>query len=308
MRSHRELSWTDVEQAAHTVAFDLMEIADENKRGVPEALYGVPRGGIFAAQALARQLVLGCDVRPHLVESPDLAELVVDDIIATGATRDDLAIEHPGVPFVALFNKADFTDRVSWVSFPWERATPDDKTGIENNISRLLEYIGEDPQREGLAETPDRVARAWTEELFVGYSQDPHGVLKTFEDGACNEMVVLSDIEFYSHCEHHIMPFYGHAHIGYIPDGRVVGVSKLARLLEVFTRRLQIQERIGQQVTAVLQSELKPKGCGCVLEATHFCMTSRGVQKQHSRMVTSSLRGCFDKAEVRAEFLRLIGK
>ncbi len=173
-------------------------------------------------------------------------------------------------------------------------------------IRGILKHIGEDPDREGLRETPDRVVKSW-ECLFGGYGQQPEQVLKFFTEGACDEMVVLRDCEFYSHCEHHMMPFFGRAHIGYIPDGKVVGVSKLARLLEVFTRRLQIQERIGQQVTSCLMDVLKPKGCGCVLQARHFCMTSRGVQKQESVMVTSSMRGVFLEPAPRSEFLRIIG-
>ncbi len=177
---------------------------------------------------------------------------------------------------------------------------------MKKHIEAILRYIGEDPTREGLLDTPMRVVRSW-EHLFSGYGQDPAAVLKSFEDGACDEMVILRDCEFYSTCEHHMLPFYGKAHIGYLPNGRVVGVSKLARLLEIYSRRLQIQERIGQQVTDVLMSELKVKGCGCVLEATHLCMTCRGVQKQNSIMVTSSMRGSFlMHPPVRAEFLQMI--
>jgi GTP cyclohydrolase I len=143
--------------------------------------------------------------------------------------------------------------------------------------------------------------------MFAGYKQDPAALLKVFEDGACDQMVVLRDIEFYSTCEHHMLPFFGRAHIGYLPQGKVVGISKLARLLEVFARRLQIQERIGQQVTAALQEHLKPLGCGCVLEAQHLCMTSRGVQKQDSVMVTSSMLGQFrSDPAVREEFMKII--
>lgn len=179
---------------------------------------------------------------------------------------------------------------------------------VHEAVKTILQRIGEDPGREGLRETPQRVVRAFGE-LYSGYSQDPHSILKCFTDGACNEMVILRNCEFYSTCEHHMLPFFGRAHIGYIPNGRVVGVSKLARLLEVFSRRLQIQERLCQQVTAALMEDLAPKGCGCVLEAQHLCMTCRGVGKQDSIMVTSSMQGSFmDQGRTRSEFLRAIGK
>jgi GTP cyclohydrolase I len=181
-----------------------------------------------------------------------------------------------------------------------------EEKSIKDIVIRQLQFIGEDPTREGLLETPGRVIRSWSE-LYSGYKQDPATILKVFKDGACDEMVLLKNIEFYSTCEHHLLPFFGKAHIAYIPNGRVVGISKLARLLEVFARRLQIQERLGQQITETLMKELKPKGAACILEAQHFCMVSRGVQKQDSVMVTSSLKGVFlEKPEVRAEFMGLI--
>lgn len=179
---------------------------------------------------------------------------------------------------------------------------------VVQDLKQMLYYIGEDPSREGLRETPNRVIKSW-DELYAGYRVDPAGILKTFTEGSCNEMVILKDVEFFSTCEHHMLPFFGKAHIGYIPNGKVVGISKLARLLEVYTRRLQIQERIGQQITSDIMAILRPKGAGCVLEARHFCMTCRGVNKQDSVMITSSLQGCFiNDPCARSEFFRLVGK
>lgn len=173
-------------------------------------------------------------------------------------------------------------------------------------IAQLLQYIGEDTDREGLRETPNRVIRSYAE-LFSGYSQKPEEVMKTFTEGACNEMVLLKNVEIYSMCEHHMLPFFGKAHVAYIPNGRVLGVSKLARLLEIYCRRLQIQERIGNQVTSALMHYLRPAGAACVIEAKHMCMCCRGVEKQESMMVTSSLEGCFRKsANTRLEFFNLI--
>lgn len=172
-------------------------------------------------------------------------------------------------------------------------------------VRHILQYIGEEPTREGLEETPDRVVKSFAE-IYSGYNVNIGKLLKTFKDGACDEMVLLRDIEFYSVCEHHMQPFHGRAHIAYLPDGKVVGISKLARLLEAFSRRLQIQERLTSQITSALMEHLQPKGAACVLTAQHFCMVCRGVNKQNSSMVTSSLKGEFEKPEVRAEFLSLI--
>lgn len=279
------LNWADIDDAASNVA--------KSVRGI--RLYGVPRGGIHAAAAVARHIP-----KAKLVSDPALADTIIDDIVDSGRTRQRMNTLYPLLPFHALYK----AKRGVWLVFPWEAMS--DELGPEQNILRVLEYIGEDPHREGLKETPARVVRSW-KEIFSGYAADPGSVLKTFRDGACDEMVVLRDIEFYSTCEHHMQPFFGRAHIGYIPNGRVVGVSKLARLLEVFTRRLQIQERIGQQVTEALMKHLKPLGCGCVLYAQHLCMTCRGVGKQNSVMMTSSLKGKFMEPAVRDEFLRMAG-
>jgi GTP cyclohydrolase I len=173
-------------------------------------------------------------------------------------------------------------------------------------IKQIIEVIGDDPKREGLRETPQRVVNSW-DELFSGYKQNPEEVMKTFEDGACDEMVILRDIEFYSTCEHHMLPFFGKAHIAYLPNGRVLGLSKLARVLDIYSRRLQIQERIGQQVTKALDDHLKPKGAACIIEAKHFCMLCRGVNKQNSVMITSSLTGRFkEDPATRAELMSLV--
>ena len=173
-------------------------------------------------------------------------------------------------------------------------------------VVAILRFIGENPDREGLKDTPKRVSRAWVE-MTAGYSMNVAEMFMLFEDVKVDEMVVLKDLEFVSCCEHHMMPFQGVAHIGYIPNGKVIGISKLARVLEVYTRRLQIQERICEQVTAALDTYLQPLGSACVLEATHCCMSCRGVRKQNAVMITSSLTGAFyDKPEARHEFLNFI--
>ncbi len=179
----------------------------------------------------------------------------------------------------------------------------------EAAIRTLIRWAGDDPDREGLRATPARVVRAY-EEWFAGYNDDPSEYLKrTFEEtGGYDEVVVLRDIRFESHCEHHIAPIIGRVHIGYLPRNRVVGISKLARLVEVFARRLQIQEKMTAEIAACLNSVLKPHGVAVVTEATHQCMTTRGVHKPGVTMVTSRMLGVFrDHAETRQEFLAAIG-
>ena len=177
---------------------------------------------------------------------------------------------------------------------------------IEHAVREVIEAVGEDPEREGLRETPIRVARMYAE-LFEGLHMDPRDELRVGFEAGHDEMVILRDIPFYSVCEHHFMPFHGVAAIGYIPDGRVVGLSKLARLLEGYARRPQLQERLTGQVADALMETLQPDGVAVVIEAEHLCMTQRGVRKPGSRMVTSATRGQFRQNQVtRAEFLSLV--
>lgn len=170
----------------------------------------------------------------------------------------------------------------------------------------ILEFVGENPEREGLLETPRRMRKAW-EEVFAGYKTDPRTLFKSFTEGSCEEMVILRNAEFYSMCEHHMFPFFGHCSIGYIPKGKVIGVSKLARLLDCFSRRMQIQERMTAQIADIIMKELGAAGVYVVCEGVHFCMTSRGVRKQSASMITSAIRGVFaTNAQARNEFLSLI--
>ncbi|MBO4674735.1 MAG: GTP cyclohydrolase I FolE [Elusimicrobiaceae bacterium] len=176
---------------------------------------------------------------------------------------------------------------------------------VLQNLREILSYIGDDPFREGLLETPKRIVKSW-KKLYGGYAQKPQDVLKTFVEGSCEEMVVLKDIEFYSTCEHHLQPFFGTISIGYLPNGRVLGISKLARLVEVFARRLQIQEKLVAQIADSLMQTLHPHGVMVVCKAKHMCISSRGIEKHNAVMVTSAIRGAFKKMEVRSEFLEMI--
>ena len=180
----------------------------------------------------------------------------------------------------------------------------------EAAIRTLLSFAGDDPAREGLADTPSRVARAYGE-LFAGYGTDPHALLaRTFsETEGYDEMVILRDIAFVSHCEHHMAPFIGTAHVAYLPDRRVVGISKLARVVEAYARRLQIQEKLTVQIADAIDTVLKPLGVAVVLRAQHQCMTMRGVNKPGVSMVTSRMTGGFrENSATRREFLAMIGE
>ena len=183
-----------------------------------------------------------------------------------------------------------------------------DTAKIEQGVRMILEGVGEDPDREGLKKTPARVARMY-EEVFAGLTQDPHVHFETLFDEHHQEMVLVKDIPFYSMCEHHLVPFFGHAHIAYIPaaDGKICGLSKLARLVEVYAKRPQVQERLTSQVADTLVRELNPTGVIVVLEAEHLCMSMRGVKKPGSRTTTSAVRGIFESNQVtREEALSLI--
>jgi GTP cyclohydrolase I len=185
-------------------------------------------------------------------------------------------------------------------------ASDENRRKLEQAVRLIIEAIGEDPNREGLVETPARVAEMYAE-LFGGIGVDPTEELAIgFEEGH-QELVVLRDIPFHSMCEHHLLPFYGVAHVGYIPRGRVVGISKLARVVEVLARRPQLQERLTSQVADTIVRGLRPEGVAVVIEATHLCMTMRGVRKPDARVVTSAMRGIFHHSvATRAEFMALI--
>lgn len=178
---------------------------------------------------------------------------------------------------------------------------------LENAVRKLLIGIGENPERQGLERTPYRVAKM-LKEITSGYNQSPEQLINAAHfDVNYNEMVVVTHIDFYSLCEHHMLPFFGVAHVGYIPNGRVVGLSKIPRIVDMFARRLQVQENMTQQIAYVLQDQLKPEGVGVVIEGYHMCMMMRGVRKEKAKMITSTLLGSFhDDSKTRAEFLELI--
>lgn len=299
------------------------ELASMLPAGKYTAIYGIPRGGVHVAQALSAKLGL------PLTSAITKKTLVVDDIIDTGETIEKIVDTYSDTPFdIAVLHakpqwkQTEFFKNIKegaerklflahwtedWIVYPWELIDNEDE-GIQKNVTRLLEYIGEDPKREGLLETPKRFEKAWTF-WNSGYTQNPADIMKVFENPAeeIDQMVLVPKIDFYSMCEHHLAPFYGQIHIGYLPNKKVLGVSKFARLVNIYSRRLQIQERLTQQIAKDIMTYLEPKGVGVVVRAVHLCMRSRGVEKQNTDMMTSAMFGFFrDKREVRDEFLTLL--
>lgn len=181
-----------------------------------------------------------------------------------------------------------------------------DQTKIEQLVKELITQIGEDGSREGLIETPRRVAKSY-EKLFGGYKMKAEDMVTEFDGENYDEMIICKNIDFFSNCEHHMQPFFGTVHIGYIPDKKIIGISKLPRLVEIYARRLQNQERLTMQIAEKLSEILKPKGVGVVIEAKHLCMMARGVERQNTTMTTSACRGLFKTNQLtRSEFLKLI--
>lgn len=276
-------------------------------------LYGVPRGGIPAAYLVAFELYRR-RIPVAVVNNPAEATFIIDDLVDSGETRRRYA----PAPFGALFHKGgkDFSRSPfhvgvdvaadEWLVFPWEGS---EIGSAEDIVTRLLQFIGEDPTRGGLRETPARVIKAWRDEWASGYKKDPKEILKQFDDGGekYDEMILVRDIPVYTHCEHHLAPFFGVAHVAYIPSGRIVGLSKLSRLVDIFARRLQVQERLTTQIAEALKENLLPKGVAVMLKCRHLCMESRGIKQEGSSTVTSKMLGAFlEKPEARAEFLSAI--
>jgi len=302
---------------------DIFELRKQVNIGVRQTafnlryVYGIPRGGVPVAIAMAN--ALGLSVISSLDDIPINQVLVVDDLVDSGRTLQKYV--DAGYTTVVLHHKSHsptfknhfFAKQLSteWIQYFWELSNKSEDPEADV-VVRLLEMAGEDPTREGLLETPKRFLKAW-QFLTSGYQQKVEDIIKCFDSDGYNQIVLLKDIEVFSLCEHHLMSFWGKAHVAYIPGKKVVGISKLARIVDIFARRLQIQERLGDQVVKALMEHLKPIGAACIIEATHLCMRQRGVQKQNSVMTTSSLAGVFLEdstkgASARAELMRLIGK
>ena len=282
------ISWREAKALAHSM---------HKRIGRPSALYGVPRGGWPVAMLLAAN-------GHSLAETPEAAEVIVDDIVDSGRTKAKWKKLWPDKPFHALVDRKRDKLR-GWQVFPWEHQDPD--VDAEDSVVRLLQFLGEDPTREGLVETPARVVKAW-QEMTAGYRMDPAKILaKDFDGHGVDQLILCPNISFYSNCEHHLLPFFGVAHVGYLPKKRVVGLSKMARVVECFARRLQIQEKLTEQVAQAMEDALKPLGVAVVVQAKHLCMSCRGVKQHSASMMTSSMRGVFaSQAPARAEFFKLL--
>ena len=250
--------------------------------------YGVPRGGTIVAGLTGRA-----------VDKIEDADIIIDDLIDSGATEE--RYKKYNKPFVALIDKRIELNN-KWIVFPWEIKEKDTEETVEENITRLLQYFGEDVNREGLKDTPKRYVK-----FFKEFLNPPTWNCTTFEGEGYDEMIIQKNIPFHSLCEHHIAPFFGEGHIAYIPDKKIVGLSKLARTLETYSRRLQNQERITTQVAEFLWNELEPLGVAVSLTAKHMCMEMRGVKKHNTYTTTTKLLGRFkEESDTRNEFLNSI--
>lgn len=287
----KHVTWIEANHEAHRLA---ARWEGQNLTGV----YGIPAGGVPVALIVSRLLDL------PILEAPEPGCLVVDDLVDSGATfsrypqRKDALFRKPWSPERVA---PDATEVDDWIAFPWEKADG----APEDGIVRLLQYVGEDPTREGLLDTPKRVIKAFAE-MTSGYAMDPATILSTQFSEDYDQMIVLHSIEFASMCEHHLQPFRGTAAVGYIPQGKIVGLSKLARLVEAYARRLQVQERMTEQIKEALVEHLEPLGAAVYIEAHHSCMGNRGIRKHEGRMVTQALYGAMrDDGSARDEFMRL---
>jgi len=268
----KKLSWEDIKQ----------EITKLPKG----TYYGVPRGGAIVAALTG-----------NAVSTPEEADYILDDLIDSGRTKQKYAKEYPTKPFIALYTK----ETNDWYEFPWEQEGEKD---IEDSVVRILQYIGENPNREGLKDTPKRYIKFLKEFLA-----EPEWNFTTFSSEGYDEMIIQTNIPYYSLCEHHLAPFFGHGHIAYIPNGKIVGLSKLARTLDKFAHRLQNQERITQEVANYLMDKLDAKGVAVVLTAQHLCMEMREVKKHDTHTTTSKMLGVFQNDDhAKQEFLNLLKK
>lgn len=306
MAETRVLSWGEV----YNLAGQVFTMLQENFKPVPAALYGIPTGGCLAAQVL-QTIMLRNGFFVPIVDSPNVEDcLVVDDLVDSGRTIERYLAS--GRSVVVLCRKsvtpASTVARLlveppildGWIQFPWEH-----DSGPTDAVVRLLSFVGEDPNRDGLLNTPTRVVKA-LREMTAGYQDDPKQILSTTFEQVFDEMIVLKGIRFHSLCEHHLLPFSGTATVGYLPSDRVVGISKLARLVECFSKRLQIQERLTDQISGAIMEHLAARGAGVVIRAKHHCMGCRGVKQPDTDMVTSSMLGFFrTDAQARAEFFSL---
>ena len=276
-----KISWEEI--------YEKVKVLKSNLENKNDKIYGIPRGG---------QIVAG--LTGLAVDTPEEANIIVDDLYDSGTTYNKWYEKYPEKEFVFLYNK-QFEHQNTWLEFPWEESGEKE---VEENVVRLLEYFGEDTTREGLQDTPKRYVK-----FFKEFLSPPEWNCTTFESEGYDEIIVQNNIPFHSLCEHHIAPFFGTGTIAYIPNKRIVGLSKLARTLETYARRLQNQERITMEVADFLEKELEPLGVAVILTAKHMCMEMRGVKKHDTHTTTSMMRGIFkEDAKARNEIMLIHNK
>lgn len=268
-------------------------------------VYGIPKGGMILTAFLSNAQV---------IQEPLDADLIIDDIVDSSKTKEHYNFYYPYTRFWACFNKQ--TENISdWVVFPWEEQHPSGMDSIEDNIVRQLQYIGDDPNRSGLQDTPRRIVKMW-DEVFRGYNLDQKpkvSVFKNGTDGITYDQMIIDTGDFYSHCEHHMVPFFGQYWFGYIPDknGNIIGLSKVARLVDYHAARLQVQERLVNDVVediwqALNKDATRPVGMGLIMEGEHLCKTMRGAKKR-GKMITTALKGAFlEDSTIKQEFFNTI--
>jgi len=289
-RNNRSIkfTWTDILKRIQEIDYSKFPFNHRKAK-----VYGVPRGG-----QIVTGLMLSVSDKIESTEDPSKADVIIDDLYDSGTTYEKWKKKYPKAEFYFLYDKREKEYSGKWLEFPWEESGDIE---VEENVIRLLEYFGQDANREGLKETPKRYIK-----FFQEFLDPPVWKVTTFSSEGYDQMIVQTNIPFYSLCEHHIAPFFGVGHIAYIPNKKIIGLSKLARTLETFSRRLQNQERITNQVVDFLMKELEPLGVGCVIKAKHLCIEMRGVKKHNTYTTTSSLRGVFNNKEVKDEFFKLI--
>jgi len=291
-----KMTWEEVDSRIE----EMVEELEKNWSTSPIYIYGIPRGGLWVALLLRERLrVRGLPA--ELVDYVDLDVVVVDDVVDSGSTINKYLGSARKI--LVLVNKQE--EDLGWIQFPWEVEVDQNP---EENVRRLLQWLGEDVNRDGLKDTPRRVCKAW-QEMLAGNKEDPAQYFSAvFDVGATyDQLVVVKGIRFTSMCEHHIMPFVGEVDVGYLPSDKVYGVSKVVRLVQCYARRLQIQERMTSQIADAFMDYGKVKAVGVVVRAKHSCMGCRGVKQPDAEVVTSAIRGdMLTDNSLRQEFLRLI--
>jgi len=274
-------------------------------------VFGIPRGGLILAKDLA--VALEIPFMPY-IDARDKTVLVADDICDSGTTLGKFNKKHDTAVLFqsttssvkATYSTHNIEPNHGWVIFPWEHAFSQDSEG---NIIRMLQMIGEEPSREGLKDTPKRVAKMWNE-IFKGYITEMKPDITVFpngKDGVKVDEMITDTAAFFSQCEHHMLPFFGEYYFAYIPGDKIIGLSKVARVVDYCAAKLQVQERLTKEILDMIEEELKPQGCALILKGRHLCKEMRGVRKVGCEMTTSDMRGVFKtKPEARAEFLSLI--